>query len=55
MPNTIECTNPECSELNVAKDVPDAIADSLREGEVVQCGVCGEPIDITPLLTEVTE
>ena len=32
------CTNTECSEVNLAKEVPAELA-----GEEIVCGACGEP------------
>jgi len=44
---TITCTNPECAEQGVPKDVPDDIADLVRASGAY-CGACGEPIATEP-------
>jgi len=35
---TTHCTNPDCAEVNVAKDVPEDLA-----AAAIVCGTCGEP------------
>lgn len=44
---TVSCSNTECPEHDVPKDVAESLEDAARAGEI-RCGVCWEVCDPDP-------